>query len=255
MRLMSYNILDGGEGRADPLGEVIEAQKPDVVVLVESDDPTVVDRNAKRLRMEHVTGKGAKHSVTIMTKWTIVQSINHAKLAGKDFEACLLEATVKTPKGDTWPIGAVHLHAHARESDEDVRVKQLDLVLRIFERYRKANVPHLICGDFNSNAPTQHIDLAVAHPTTSREAEAQDGKVPRRAVEMIRSAGYIDLLHEFDPHWADTTGTFTTRHPQQRVDYVFGFDVPRRRLKQAWIEQDRLAKFASDHFPIGVELT
>ena len=34
MRLVSYNILDGGEGRADPLAEVIEAQRPDVIGLV-----------------------------------------------------------------------------------------------------------------------------------------------------------------------------------------------------------------------------
>ncbi len=27
------------------------------------------------------------------------------------------------------------------------------------------------------------------------------------------------------------------------------------RLKTAWVEQDRLAKYASDHFPIGLELT
>ena len=34
MRIVSYNILDGGEGRADPLAEVIEAQRPEVVALV-----------------------------------------------------------------------------------------------------------------------------------------------------------------------------------------------------------------------------
>jgi endonuclease/exonuclease/phosphatase family metal-dependent hydrolase len=26
------------------------------------------------------------------------------------------------------------------------------------------------------------------------------------------------------------------------------------RIKSAWIEQDRLAKYASDHFPVGVEI-
>jgi endonuclease/exonuclease/phosphatase family metal-dependent hydrolase len=36
------------------------------------------------------------------------------------------------------------------------------------------------------------------------------------------------------------------------VDYIFtfGIDSPR----DAWIEQDRLARYASDHFPVGVEI-
>jgi hypothetical protein len=30
--------------------------------------------------------------------------------------------------------------------------------------------------------------------------------------------------------------------------------MERSRLKDAWIEYDRLAKYASDHFPVGVEI-
>jgi endonuclease/exonuclease/phosphatase family metal-dependent hydrolase len=38
------------------------------------------------------------------------------------------------------------------------------------------------------------------------------------------------------------------------VDYIFSHGVPAERLKDAWIEYDRLAKYASDHFPIGLEI-
>jgi endonuclease/exonuclease/phosphatase family metal-dependent hydrolase len=254
MRLVSYNILDGGEGRADPLGEVIEAQKPDVVVLIEADDDTVVDRIVKRLKMDFVTGKGSKHSVAILTRWTIVESINHASLRS-GFDACLLEASVRAKDGTLLPIGAIHLHAHAKNEDEDVRLNELGVVLSAFDRHRKAKTPHLLCGDFNSNSPSQQIDLAHAHPRTRKDAEANGGSIPRRAVEKVVSAGYVDLLHAYDAKWADTTGTFTTQHPQQRVDYCFGFNVEPSRLKSAWIEQDRLATYASDHYPIGVEIT
>jgi len=34
MRVVSYNILTGGEGRADPLAEVLLAQRADVIALV-----------------------------------------------------------------------------------------------------------------------------------------------------------------------------------------------------------------------------
>ncbi len=253
MRVVSYNILDGGEGRADPLGEVIEAGRPDIVGLVEADDITVIERNAKRLKMDFVVGKGTNHSVALLTKWTIVESVNHALLT-QGFEACLLEATIRDPNGVDWPIGVVHLHARAGEYDEQIREGQLQTVLRAFARHRELKSPHLLIGDFNSNAPSQHIDLPNAHPRTRDAAEANGGHIPRRVVEKLLAAGYVDTLHTYDPHLADRTGSFTTQHPQQRIDYIFAYGVSHDRIVSAWIEQDRLAKFASDHFPIGVEL-
>ena len=53
---------------------------------------------------------------------------------------------------------------------------------------------------------------------------------------------------------AETTGTFSTEFPGQRVDYLFTFGVGRDRLKSAWVEQGPAAKEASDHFPVGVEI-
>lgn len=253
MRLVSYNILDGGEGRADPLGEVIEAAQPDLVTLIEADDAAVIERIARRLKMDFVVGKGKKHSVALLSKWTILESINHAAL-NDGFTACLLEATVQPPTGDALPLGLVHLHAHAAEADERTRETQLQILLNAFARHRQSNTPHLLCGDFNSNAPTQRIDFAQAHLTTRDEAKANGGDVPRRVVAAIEAAGYVDTLRAFDAAYADAHGSFTTQHPQQRVDYIFGFNVPRQRIASAWIEYDRLAKYASDHFPIGVEL-
>jgi len=38
------------------------------------------------------------------------------------------------------------------------------------------------------------------------------------------------------------------------VDYIFTYGIDARRLKNAKVEQDRLAKYASDHFPVMVEI-
>ena len=46
LRLLSYNIREGGTGRADDLAEVIDAAAPDVVALEEAVDPAVVRRLA-----------------------------------------------------------------------------------------------------------------------------------------------------------------------------------------------------------------
>src|SRR5580765_8400226 len=122
MRIVSYNILDGGEGRADPIAEVIEAQRADVVALVEATDLGVVERIANRLGMDYVHAPGKTQASALLTRWTIRESINHALLR-PEISKSFLEATVIDPAGGEWVFGVVHLHAHATEDDEAEREK------------------------------------------------------------------------------------------------------------------------------------
>src|SRR5437773_11205298 len=78
MRLVSYNILDGGEGRADPLAEVVEAQRADVVCLVEATDMGVIERIASRLKMDYVQAAGREQATALLTRYTSRESNNHA---------------------------------------------------------------------------------------------------------------------------------------------------------------------------------
>src|SRR5271168_1666381 len=108
MRLITYNILDGGEGRADPLAEVIKAQRPDVVVLIEADVPAVVERIASRLKMDFISAEGRRHGAAILSRWRIIESVNHSLLRD-EFSDAVLEATVAEPNGAEWTLAAVHL--------------------------------------------------------------------------------------------------------------------------------------------------
>jgi endonuclease/exonuclease/phosphatase family metal-dependent hydrolase len=253
MRIVSYNILDGGEGRADPIAEVIEAQRPDVVALVEAEDLTVVERIAKRLKMDFVHAPGNSHASVLMSRWTIRESINHAALR-PELEKSLLTATVATPELGDVSFGVVHLHAHGREADEAQRERELAVLLDVFRADRDAKRPHIICGDFNANAPSQQIDPARTKERTRKDWAANGGMLPRRVVRTMLDAGYVDSLHAVERDTAETTGTFSTQFPGQRVDYIFthGIDLPR--LRRGWIEQDRLATYASDHYPVGLEI-
>ena len=253
MRLVAYNILDGGVGRADALANVIAAQEPDLVALVEAEDQPVVDHLARRLDMDYLLGVGNSHASALLTRWPIRESINHAPLH-KGLEKSLLEATVTEQSGKDWTLGVLHLHAHGTEADEHERARELDLVLRAFARHRAQKRPHLLCGDFNANAPYQRIDPAKCKPRTQKEWVANGGGLPRRAVQQVIDAGYVDTLRAADRHAAETTGTFKTEFPGQRVDYVFAHGFDPARIRRAWVEQSAAAKIASDHFPVGVEL-
>jgi endonuclease/exonuclease/phosphatase family metal-dependent hydrolase len=252
MRLLSYNILDGGEGRADPLAEVIEAQRPDIVALVEADVPAVVERIARRLSMDFVIGQGKGHASALLSRYPIVQSINHGALNPKISRSCL-EAVVQIDAMEL-PIGVLHLPAGATNPEESARMHQVVMMLAAFEQHRQANRPHVLCGDFNSNAPYQRIDPAKCRSKTQAAWKANGNLLPRRVVQAILDAGYTDTYSPRHDEQVELIGTLDTQHPGQRVDYIFAFNIAPSRVKDAWVEQDRLAKYASDHFPIGVEI-
>jgi endonuclease/exonuclease/phosphatase family metal-dependent hydrolase len=252
MRLVSYNILDGGEGRADPLAEVIEAQRPDIVALVEADNHAVVERIARRLKMEYVEAAGHRRGAALLSRWPIVESVNHSLLR-EGFSDAFLQATVHDDTGRDWIIGVTHLHPRAEVKDDLIRQGEIDLILDLFASERKSGAPHLLAGDFNADSPVQNIDPARCKPATQKVWQANGNSLPRHAVQKLLDAGYVDTLHALHPKLAGDLGSFTTQFPGQRLDYVFAFGFADR-VKKAWIEQDRLAKFASDHFPVGVEI-
>jgi endonuclease/exonuclease/phosphatase family metal-dependent hydrolase len=253
MRIVSYNILNGGEGRADPLAEVIEAQKPDIVALVEADVSAVVERIASRLGMDFIHAPGPKHACALLSRWPIRETINHAAVV-PDISRSFLEAVVQDPLGSEWPIGVLHLPAGATESDEDARIRELAIILDRFKDHRVAKRRHILCGDFNSNAPYQRIDPVRCKIKTQEAWKKNGNKLPRRVIEAMTGIGYHDTYHGLHDEQLELIGSLDTQHPGQRVDYIFTFAVPPAAIKDARVEQDRLAKYASDHFPIFAEM-
>ena len=253
MRIFSYNILDGGIGRADPLAEVIEAQRADVVVLVEADDGDVVARIANRLKMDYVIAPGHGHSAAVLSRLTIGRTINHALLVDGGPRS-FLEVTIEPEIGRAIALFALHFSAQAQEADEQKRDSELATLLKTTAPLRAAGQPHVLAGDFNANSPRQRIDIAKAK-LSLQKAYAKNGQcIPRRVIQQVLDAGYIDALAWHRGEAADRIATFTTHCPQQRVDYIFAHGFPRDAITSAWVEQDRLAQFASDHFPVGAEL-
>src|SRR5271154_4998770 len=145
MRLVSYNILDGGEGRADPIAEILAAQRADIIALVEADKPEIVERIAARLDMEVIDAIGKRHSVALLSRWPIVESVNHGQL-DFDLSNCFLEAVVREPSGNDWLLGIVHLHPRAAVADDLRRQQEISRICHVFAAARAAGRPHLVMG-------------------------------------------------------------------------------------------------------------
>ena len=251
MRVTSYNILNGGIGRADPLAEVLLAQRAETVVLLEADDDTVLAHLARRLGMDFIAAPGRGHAAAVLSRWPIVQTVNHTLLAGGGPRS-LVEAVIAIPGGQEISVFAVHLSARAYDADEQKRLGEIAAVLDITAPLRAANRPHVLAGDFNSMSPVQDLDIARCKPSTQAAYVANGNRLPRQVIETLLAASYIDTFAAADADAARTAATFTTHKPGQRVDYVFSFGTST--IVDAWIETDRLATFASDHYPVGAEL-
>ncbi len=258
MRIVSYNILDGGIGRADPIAEVLLAQRADVIGLVEAEDPAILDRIAWRLGFDCIAAEGRKgRTAALLARGRILESINHtARLSALKTRSrpprSLLEVTVEVD-GREMVLGLVHTTAKASERRERKREQELATVLEVFADRRTAGVPHVLMGDFNATSPIQALDPARL-PDKSRKYFDKQGDLPRRAIQQVLDAGYIDTLAAFDPASARVASTFTTLQPGQRIDYIFAFGMPPEAVTGAWVETDRLATYASDHYPIGAEV-
>ena len=74
-------------------------------------------------------------------------------------------------------------------------------------------------------------------------------------IARLLAERYVDTLHAVQGDLAVSAGTFSTQLPGQRVDYIFSHGFDRSRLTEARIETDRLAKYASDHFPVTAQIT
>lgn len=253
IRLVSYNILNGGTGRADPLAEVLLAQRADVIVLQEASDPAVLDRLARRLKMDFAIGDGPKHPVAIFSRWEIEHTINHGLLTAG--APSMLMAVIRSGDGVRWPVCGLHLHPRAALADEAVRLKQLDVVLGVLQPLRAAGAPHIVAGDFNSTSPIARVEPEKLRPNTREYYHGNGDRLPVEVIDRVLKSGYVDSLAAVaGEQTAGCTYTLSTLYPGQRVDYIFTHGVDESRLRTAWVEEDRLAKYASDHFPVGVEI-
>jgi endonuclease/exonuclease/phosphatase family metal-dependent hydrolase len=194
LKYVLYNIMTGGEGRADPIAEVLLAQQPDVVAIVEAvttrNEDAPLRRLGRRLHMEWVQATAhddPTNAVALLSRYPVVESVNLS--CNLRFRRPLLYANLRTPGG---------------------------------------NVP-----------------IAVGHNTDGSDWRS----VPR--VDVV--AGTFDsppMLQGFDKS-LDTL-TFPTQQPTKSVDHIWV--AKPGRILSVRAETDRLATYASDHYPLVAEL-
>ncbi len=249
LRLMTYNVLDGGVRREDAIIEVIRVVAPDVVVLQEVMQPVVLERIAATLDMGHILARGPEwgRKVGLLSRLPLVASgSQRVWWAGRH----CLEASIQLPGGQMITIYGLHLTPFHTWFFEWWRGQEIRGLLRHIRQ--AAPGPHLLAGDFNAIAPGDRARLDGAPLWVRAQLWFQMGRVLRRALKPLLEAGYVDCFRALHPQ--ENGFTLPPSDPAVRLDYVFADPTLSAYLGACRVvTEPEAVKVASDHLPVLAE--
>jgi len=235
LKVVSYNIENGGTGRLELLVEIIRGQQPDAVALLEASDKASAEILARRLGMPLVYGEAnSDASIAWLSRLPIARSENHRLPV---LSKTLLEIAVVWNGSDV-SLFATHLiHGRTRASAER-RSAEAQAILEVLRARRGA--PHVLVGDFNAIHP--------ADPLGEPPIGETRGYFARKPIWLLLAAGYTDCYRRL--HSATAGYTYPAWHPWMRLDYIFAGASMAERLYASDIVMEEQARRASDHLPV-----
>jgi len=203
LKVMSYNIENGGAGRVGLLGDIIRRQQPDAVALLEATDKAAVEALAHRLGMHMAYGEAnSEFAIAWLSRLPIVHSQNHRLPI---LSKTLLEVAIKS-NGSVVLLFATHLvHGRTRASAGQ-RVAEAQAILDVLQA--RPDIPHILVGDFNAIHPTDPLGAPPIGETR--------GYFARKPIALLLAAGHTDCyrqLHRTTPGY-----TYPALQPWMRLD-------------------------------------
>jgi endonuclease/exonuclease/phosphatase family metal-dependent hydrolase len=245
LKVLSYNILRGGEGREKQIAAVISACAPDLVIFQEAYSAAVVAHLATACGMPHFAAS-AGHSVGFISKVPVASHVwRRVRWAKRAYlELVLSESGFR--------IFGVHLSAVHSNVTEQRRAYEVRALLKSVERHQAGL--HLITGDFNTLAPDERLDMRRLPPHIRAFAFITGKTIRWVTVRMMLEAGYADAYRVLHP--SGEGNSFPTADPHVRLDYAFVPEPFKDRVTRCDVMREVPgARDASDHFPLFTELS
>ncbi len=274
MRVVTYNIqywtgMDKQHNPARTIDTVVE-MAPDIIAMQEvvhplplEDGITALEHLAQRLGGEYVFTEiwpagtfphiPAGLGLALVSRYPILAHAHHRlNHSGPGDTRYLLEARLLL--GDEQYLTVYVTHLEWRW--EDVRVEQVRALL--LWTTRDKGRPHILLGDFNAVHPDDvaEVEKASGRPwaeyaTSLPDLFRRQGDPNPRAIARILKAGYVDAFRAV----GEGDGrTYTTDQPLLRLDYCFVDPSIGMWLQRARRWDTELARVASDHFPLVVDM-
>jgi exodeoxyribonuclease-3 len=219
LRVLTWNIWNGGEGRLDAIERVLREQDADVVALQEANDREAVETLGSRLGMEVVYGDAnSAFAVAWLSRRPVARSQNH--------RLPVLEKTLLEVEVDGMRLFATHLSAGRTKPHEPHRIAEAEAIVGL------AGGGDLLVGDFNAVHPEDEIGMPPPEEPLDYAS--------RRPIEVVLEAGFADGFRELHP--GERGWTYLSVHPFARIDYVFA----RQGVRSCEVVETQ----ASDHFAL-----
>jgi endonuclease/exonuclease/phosphatase family metal-dependent hydrolase len=246
VRILTYNILDGGVGREALLAEVLEAAQPDVAVLQEVVPNGLAEHLAGMMSMQAAVVAGnSTRQMALLSRWPIVEA--RGLHPYPPIRHVILEATLRHPAGGPLHVFGAHtlpLYSIGRELWRAWEVRTV-----LGRARRVAHEPCLMVGDFNAAAPRDLVRFESRSRASLLRFWLNGAGKLRLAVRQVRSAGLVDCYRAL--HVAEPGYTLPPPDPGVRLDYIFASARLAGRLQRCEVVVNPPAVHrASDHYPV-----
>jgi exodeoxyribonuclease-3 len=253
MKLMSYNILDGGLDRISLIIDAVKKEVPDFLTINEAntfakDDKKIMNQMAQVSGLPYfaiaMSGEYDYHAAVFskypFKKMHIVPSL---------MRACII-TLVETEIGEV-SIASFHLTPYS----EDLRHPEIDKIID----YQKQYPSRILIGDMNSLAESDDYNPDIVNNFNNVQLKkfTTDKKLRFDVINKITSSGYIDTAKQLEKHKDKTVPTPANRdasHAQMRLDYIFISNSLLPHLHSYAVVKNEITDRASDHYPITVVL-
>jgi len=252
---MTWNIKTGGidrdgTDRLEAITTVLDQQRPDLLALqeLESFDDHRLRRLADAIGMTpHLAGSAAGQPVAVLVRPPLrMAGVSHLRWG---LHHAAAGAVVPTEAGPLTVV-STHLNPHSP-------AKRRREARRIAKRYRSELT--LVAGDLNTLEPgVDHADAVARLPEQFRKRHLRrGGGVDTRPVAVLLAAGLRDLwtaAGNGPGQTAPTSAGSGHEFSGMRLDYVLGSAPVAARAEAARVIRGGAAEYASDHYPVIVEL-
>src|SRR5260370_24205071 len=132
LRILSYNILAGGDDRLPLIASVIQKQMPDVVALLEANSRSNAEALAHQMNMNFTFGKANERTQTHiawLSRYPVIHAENYSLPI---FAKTLLKIEIQweeTPLA----LYAAHLKAGQDAENDQYRAKEMRVILDILQ--------------------------------------------------------------------------------------------------------------------------
>ncbi|GAB1470220.1 hypothetical protein MASR2M66_10970 [Chloroflexota bacterium] len=247
-RVMTYNILDGGENRVAHILKVIQSANPDVVILQEVYTERFLQSLSQESGMKYYIGTGNKQrKVALLSKLPVRSFKSHHPIfpIWRNF----IDAEIEIAQFGTARIIGVHPMANLGIIFEIWRFLEASFIVRHLQKTN--GQPCLIAGDFNAIAPGEKVNTQSMPTWLKWMIYLQGNRVYHSSIAKYLSAGYIDCFRLMN---SDDGFSLPPPSPNARLDYIFVNTPMKSFLKKCWVVREpESVILASDHYPVMAE--